>query len=131
MLSVKFNAIFFNYPGDFFRQLFVEHSGWANSVRTSFLVLKNIVTFSLSCFHSICDSGIQINHYLLKARFYTADFCGDFSPFDACDWMDWLSNVFDHLCKAIYKSVLLWLNHSIACVRMRKIARKIAHVNGP
>ena len=27
----------------------------------------------------------------------------------------------------LYKSILLWLNHSIACVRMRKIAR----VNGP
>ena len=41
--------------------------------------------------------------------------------------MDWLTNVLDHLCKAI----LLWLNHSIACVRMRKIATKIARVNGP
>ena len=29
------------------------------------------------------------------------------------------------------KSILLWLNHSIACVRMRKISTKIARVNGP
>ena len=31
----------------------------------------------------------------------------------------------------LYKSILLWFNHSIACVRMRKIAAKIARVNGP
>ena len=28
---------------------------------------------------------------------YTGDFCCDLSPFDACDWMDWLTNVLDHL----------------------------------
>ena len=31
----------------------------------------------------------------------------------------------------LYKSILLWLNHSIACVRMRKIITKIICVNGP
>ena len=30
----------------------------------------------------------------------------------------------------LYKSILLWLHHSIACVRIRKIATKIARVNG-
>ena len=36
-----------------------------------------------------------------------------------------------HICAKVYKSILLWLNHSIACVTMRKIATKIACVNGP
>ena len=39
------------------------------------------------------------------------------------------------LLKCVYSvysaTILLWLNHSIACVRMRKIATKIARVNGP
>ena len=30
------------------------------------------------------------------------------------------------ICAKLYKSILLWLNHSIASVRMRKIATKIA-----
>ena len=28
---------------------------------------------------------------------YKGDICSDLSPFDACDWMDWLANVLDHL----------------------------------
>ena len=35
------------------------------------------------------------------------------------------------ICAKLCKSILLWLNHSIAYVRIRKITTKIAHVNGP
>ena len=43
----------------------------------------------------------------------------------AIKWID--LRMYSTICVKLYKSIRLWLNHSIACVRMRKIA----HVNGP
>ena len=48
----------------------------------------------------------------------------------AIKWID--LRMYSTICAKLYiKSILLWLNHSIAYVRMRKIATKLSRVNGP
>ena len=39
-------------------------------------------------------------HGHFKRPIFTSDFFCNLFPFHACEWMDWPTNVLDHLCKA-------------------------------
>ena len=65
------------------------HPTWNNlrSIQVRFEKVFTLVYIDLSSY-----SRVHIH------IFYTGDFCCDLSPFDACDYMDWLTSVLDHLC---------------------------------
>ena len=67
---------------------------------------------------------------MIKGLFTQAIFAAIFLLLmHAIKWID--LRMYYTICAKLYKSILLRLNHSIACVRMRKIATKIGRVNGP
>ena len=63
------------------------------------VVRGSVSTLKLSCLFPAIALLTCLKSLLRPV--YTGDFCCDLSPFDACDWMDWLTNVLDHLSKAI------------------------------
>ena len=67
----------------------------------------------------------------VKARLHRRFLLRSFSFW--CMWLNGLTYecIRPSVQSYILKSILLWLNHSIACVRMRKIATKISCVNVP